>query len=157
VVGWFATSSKNNSFNKFFKVNGALYGLFVFMVILLLLVCCCGIAAFATNCDFKTKWQMLAKSPFTIGITCTILFFIVAGAVLIGISKAQEKVLTYVCDQESKDGKIGAAINFFTNIYDKSDEFYCTSTCKCKAELTNFKGGNDTYYSTLTLDSSNGV
>jgi len=106
--------------------------MFVFMVIMLLILCCCGCIVFIQNQDLPNKIQLGIKAPFTVCNFCTILFFIVAGAVLLGSSSAAKKVLNYACEQEEKGGTIGNAVNFFSRIYNTSDTFYCTtSACAC--------------------------
>ena len=63
----------------------------------------------------------------------------------------------YICASESKKGKLGAAVNFFTNIYTESDNFFCNSTCPCNSDLNTFKSSNDSYYSTLVFDKTSDV
>jgi len=97
------------------------------------------------------------KSPFTICNCCTFLFFFVAGIVLLSTSAGSQKFVDFVCDNEDAKGIKGDVVQFFTNIYTKSDEFYCKSDCPCNADMSDFENNTeyaDFYNDMVTDDNS---
>jgi hypothetical protein len=115
-------------------------GVFIVLIFILIIYLSCAIVCgFCINCDLMNA-RFIAKLPLLCCGCCAFLIFLAVGTSLLVVRKAGEEAIEYACeDEDTGEDSTTYLQEFFSDIYDKMDTFYCQSIiCECKIDAGTF-------------------